>query len=134
MRRLTLAAAFAAALVAGCNSGVAPVGGTVTLDGKPLDGAAVSFTPAAGDPKAVGGSAGKTDPQGKYALKTVFGDKPGAMVGKHTVTVSVFRPDPANPEAAGKEQVPAKYNFKTELTFDVPAGGTDKADFDLKSK
>ena len=30
-------------------------------------------------------------------------------------------------------QVPVRYNGKTELTYDVPAGGTGKADFALTS-
>ncbi|MEX1042511.1 MAG: hypothetical protein WDZ51_17900 [Pirellulaceae bacterium] len=32
------------------------------------------------------------------------------------------------------ETLPAKYNAATELTFEVPAGGTEGADFDLEAK
>jgi hypothetical protein len=30
--------------------------------------------------------------------------------------------------------VPPRYNYKSTLTFDVPAAGTDKADFALEAK
>jgi len=79
----------------------------------------------------VGSSYGKTDAQGRYTLRTVAGDKSGAVVGKHRVTISLSKPDPNNPEGAAKDLIPAKYNLKSDLTFEVPAGGTDKADFAL---
>ena len=127
-----LAAGFVLAAVAGCGSSTASVSGVVTLDGKPLEGASVSFAPASGDGGGVGGSSGKTDAQGRYTLRTVVGDKSGAAVGKHKVTISLYKEDPKNPDGAGgKELVPAKYNVKSDLTFDIPSGGTDKADFAL---
>ncbi|QEL13667.1 DUF4198 domain-containing protein [Limnoglobus roseus] len=120
------------AAAAGCGGSAANVSGVVTLDGKPLEGAAVTFAPQ-GDKDSVGSSYGKTDAQGRYTLKTVVGDKPGAAVGKHKVSISLTQSaDPKNPESAAREVVPAKYNVKTELSCDVPSGGTDKADFDLK--
>lgn len=132
MRQLILGLCAAAALGAvGCGSGPAPVSGVVTLDGQPVEGVSVSFTPAAGDGDGIGGSYGKTDAQGKYALKTVIGDRAGAAPGKHKVVISLSKPDPKNPEGAEKNLIPAKYNTKSDLTFDVPASGTDKADFTL---
>jgi hypothetical protein len=133
LARLLRGLAVVAALgVAGCGGGPAAVSGVVTLDGQPLDGAVVTFTPTAADE--VGGSSGKTDAQGRYTLRTVLGDKAGASVGKHKVAVSLYKENPKNPDQAGSERVPQRYNQKTELTFDVPAGGTDKANFDLKTK
>lgn len=124
-----------AAAVAGCGGGsVAKVSGVVTLDGAPVEGATVSFTPASGDGGGVGGSAGKTDAEGRYTLRTVVGDRPGAAVGKHKVTISKFKEDPKNPEGKGQEFIPAKFNHNSTLTFDVPSGGTDKADFPLTTK
>ena len=124
-------ALVAAALVSGCGGGPAAVSGVVSLDGKPVEGATVNFTPAAGDGGGLGGSYGKTDAQGRYTLQTVAGDKRGAAVGKHKVTISLSKPDPSNPEGAAKDLIPAKYNVKSDLTFDVPSGGTNKADFAL---
>jgi hypothetical protein len=126
------AAGLVLAAVAGCGGSTASVSGVVTLDGKALEGASVSFTPAGGDPNKVGGSYGKTDAQGRYRLKTVVGDANGAVIGKHKVTISLYKENEKNPDGAGgKEIVPAKYNVKTDLTYDVPSGGTDKADFPL---
>ena len=68
-------------VASGCGGNTVPVSGVVTLDGKPVEGAAVSFTPEKSD--GVGGSYGKTDAQGRYSLKTVIGDKAGAAAGKH---------------------------------------------------
>lgn len=116
----------------GCGGGPANVSGVVTLDGKAVEGATVTFTPDSKDGGGVGGSYGKTDAQGRYTLRTVSGDKPGAVVGKHKVTISQSIPDPNNAEGIAKELIPARYNAKSDLTFDVPSGGTDKANFDLK--
>lgn len=126
-------AAVALLTAVGCGGGgTAAVGGVVTMNGKPVEGAVVTFNPQGVE---VSGSSGRTDAQGRYTLRTVLDDKSGAAVGKHRVAISQYKAgDPKNPESAGKETIPLRYNQNTELTFDVPAGGTDKADFDLKGK
>lgn len=128
--------AVALLAVVGCGGGTAAVSGVVTMDGKPLEGAVVTFSPIGGDPEGgVGGSSGRTDAEGRYSLKTVLSERSGASVGKHRVMISQFKGgDPKNPEGGGKEAVPLRYNHNTELTFDVPAGGTAQANFELKSK
>lgn len=73
-------------LLTGCgDSGpdMAPVTGVVTLDGAPVENAAVMFVPEAGGRPATG----LTDAEGKFSLETL---KPGdgALVGKHKVTVT----------------------------------------------
>ena len=144
MMRHLVCCAFAALLV-GCGEDphrLAPVGGNVTLDGKPLSGALVSFIPAAkpGQTAAVT-SRGVTDERGDYTL-TTSDDRPGAVIGRHLVHVSTRR---AAAAASGEvlegqavtqsaERVPAKYNIRSELSFEVPAEGTDQADFQLKSR
>lgn len=131
MRQLITGLLVAAAVSAGgCGGGPAAVSGVVTLDGKPVEGASVSFAPSGAD-GGIGGSYGKTDAQGRYELRTVIGDRSGAAPGKHKVAISLSKPDPNNPEGAAKDLIPAKYNTKSDLTFEVPAGGTDKADFTL---
>jgi len=132
--RIRVAAVLLAAAVAGCGGGSARVSGVVTLDGAPVEGATVSFTPASGDGGGLGGSAGKTDAEGRYTLRTVVGDRSGAAVGKHKVTISKFREDSKSPEGKGQDLIPAKFNTGSTLTFDVPSGGTDKADFPLTTK
>src|SRR5439155_21810734 len=76
------ALAAAVLITTGCGSGnkVVPVSGTVTLDGKPLANAHVAFQPEApkGSQNAGVGSYGVTDASGKYTLKMVDTDQPGA--------------------------------------------------------
>ncbi|MBA4065906.1 MAG: hypothetical protein C0501_19740 [Isosphaera sp.] len=128
--------AFAAAALclAGCGGGPEPVSGVVTLDGTPVEGAAVTFAPEAGDGGGVGGSYGRTGPDGRYTLKTVVGDRPGAARGKHRVTVSKTTADPANPDGRVREAIPARYTTPGALTVDVPAGGTTAADLVLTTR
>ncbi len=93
-----------------------PVTGTVTLDGKPVSGAAVVFTPDEGRQ-----ATGTTDDAGRFELSTFeLGD--GALPGKHRVTVAKTTVDFSDEE---EEKVvfliPQKYgNLSTsELTSDV---------------
>ena len=130
-------------LFLGCSGSkkFAPVSGTVTVNGKPLANATVSFMPVAeqGSIEAGDSSVGKTNEKGEYILKSSKG-KGGAQVGKHKVSVSLLSEQAGDrderPPRGGwpmADKVPAKYNAKTELTYEVTAGGTDKADFPLKS-
>ena len=144
MRSLCLLALLTAA--AGCGSSkpydLAPVSGRVTLDGKPLANARVTFQPQH-DPKAgaLSGpeSFGETDSDGRYSLTTVF-QEAGATVGKSRVMVTTvkYEPVPGNADAVrtiGKELVPNKYyTDKAPLYFDVPGGGSAAANFDLTTK
>jgi hypothetical protein len=136
--RLVLAGLLLALM--GCSGGpkMVPVSGTVRLDGKPLVYAAVYFNPvpAGGQITAPGpGSLGVTDENGHFTLAIAgTGGTPGALVGEHRVRISTrgvgSGPDENAPPQP--ERVPAKYNTNTELTFTVPPGGTDAANFDLK--
>jgi hypothetical protein len=130
---------LALVLALGCGSRkVAPVSGKVTLNGKALAGATVTFQPIATSGIDAGDSSmGKTDAEGKYTLETSKGAR-GARVGKHRVSISLLETQKGegHPPRGGwpiKEKIPSEYNGdKTTLSFDVPAGGTDKADFPLK--
>ena len=138
--RASLLLGFALVLGLGCGSGkFAPVSGTVTMNGKPLAGALVIFSPIAreGSIDAGPGSSGKTNDKGEYTLTSDTG-RTGALVGKHRVSVSLMNPGTSESDERRRpgqlvNQVPVRYNGKTELTYEVPAGGTDKADFALKS-
>jgi len=138
---LRLLVLLVACLAAGCGGGpnVVPVSGRVTLDGKPVAGVHVSFQPVAteGNKNPGGGSYAITDADGRFTLRLVEGGGAGAAVGKHRVEIttrievdnatdSVKAPNP-------KTVIPAKYNRSSNLTFEVPPGGTDKADFALTS-
>jgi|SRR5215469_11396981 len=138
--RARLLLGFALVFGLGCGSGkFAPVSGTVTMNGKPLAGALVIFSPVAKEGRidAGIGSSGKTNDKGEYTLTSDTG-RPGALVGKHRVSVSLMSSGSGESDDRRRpgqlvNQVPVRYNGKTELTYDVPAGGTDKADFALKS-
>jgi hypothetical protein len=81
---------IALGLVIGCDSGpdrpaTFSVTGTVTLDGDPVEGAAVNFIPTSGGKSA----AGVTDASGKYSL-TTFASGDGAVPGEYNVTIAKY--------------------------------------------
>jgi hypothetical protein len=132
---------FVVLLAAGCGSTkTAPVSGRITLNGKPLAKASVTFAPIGSKDKQEPGpsSAGITDADGRYSLTLIGEEGNGAMIGKHKVRIALQEEvdttvDEIKPKDAAKlKQLPLKYNGQTTLEFDVPAGGTDKADFELK--
>ena len=91
-RRWQAALVAAATACIGCNGGdaeMAPVTGTVTMNGQPVTGVFVKFQPNAlpGETSAPTRAAmADVDSEGRYELSTnVKGD--GAAVGAHTVTV-----------------------------------------------
>lgn len=104
------------------------VSGVITLDGKPLAGATVTFLPQIEDEELasrVASSVGMTDADGQYSLMYVK-DVEGAAVGPHIVAVTLPLPN-------GAESLPRKYNSASELTFEVKSGNNDGS-FELTSK
>jgi len=104
MNRITVMAAVSLACIAsGCGGNVDPnrpetyaVSGTVTYQGKAVEGALVFFHPA---DKGLPGAVGRTDADGRYLL-TTFGASDGAVAGQYNVTVVRYDqpPLPANPD------------------------------------
>jgi hypothetical protein len=123
-------------VVAGCAKKLPLVSGRVTLDDQPLPNASVLFEPET-DGKRVGpGSSAMTNEKGEFTLKQNSTGLPGAMAAKYQVTITALE-GPAPPPTEDspkprKDKVPAKY--KGKLSFEVPAGGTTSANFDLKSR
>lgn len=121
-------------VVVGCgrskpNREFGTVQGTVTLNGKPLAGAAVVFEPDSGRP-----SYGTTNESGEYSL-TYRGNSWGAVVGHHKVritTEAVLEDSPDAPPVFLKERLPQRYHSKSILTADV-AAGENVVDFPLTS-
>ena len=103
------------------------VQGSVTMGGKPLSGAMVTFSPEKGRP-----SAATTDSSGKYEL-TYVGDTKGAKLGPHKVSITTVQEDSGEEGAAteAKEPIPAKYNVATTLTAEVK-DGPNTFDFKLE--
>lgn len=140
--------ALVGAVLCGCDhSGkYVPVSGVVTLNGSPLPGVMVTFQPMSsakgGDAGGVGSYA-MTDANGKFTLEaSTANPQKGALVGKHKVRVATPPKGGANKDsdsAAGSSKtpnadpIPARYNAESTLEFEVPAGGTDKANLQLTS-
>jgi hypothetical protein len=138
MRRWFLALSFCF-LLAGCGGPfkTASVSGRVTANGKPLANVAVLFQPiATADNKDPGpGSTGVTDSDGRYTLTIVGKNSRGAVVGKHKVRIMRMgdNTDSADDQPKPVKPVSRRGKRETALEFEVPAGGTDAANFDLKS-
>ena len=107
------------------------VRGTVTIDGKPLEGAIISFSPTEGGRV----SQDKTDAKGTFNL-IYIGSTRGAKTGKHSVriTTAYEAVDPATGQMVEhEERVPKRYNStNTVLTADINPG-KNLVDFDLQS-
>ena len=152
-----LSAALVGILIgAGCGGRTIKVEGLVTLDGKPLPGATVTFVPTGGEGRQ---ASSFTEKDGSFRLSTYkTGD--GALPGEYKVTVAYFPPEAeegaisgnaspedvmafmAKKEVAGKSKkkksqpvvVPPRYGDpgQTPFTYRVPPDG--KVVLELKSK
>lgn len=150
-----LASVMACLAIAGCGSKdeapkVAPAGGTVTYQGKPVTGATVTFV-TEGAPKV---GVGITDAQGKFQIGT-FTANDGAIIGEHKVVVAkvasagaggTMSPDDYMkkmasggssakiPGSDAKNELPTKYSSQatTDLKASVKAGDANNFTFELK--
>lgn len=129
----------------GCGSAevqLASVAGTVTMNGEPLPGATVLFRPRTtaeeSEAKGAAESFGKTDEQGHYDLAVVMTGATGAVVGPNDVIITLDEFEEILPsyDSSGKDRrgpnpIPAEYNSKTTLEFNVPSAGAEEAEFKL---
>lgn len=123
---LSLALLALASGLVGCSNGdVGTVSGTIHLDGKPLEGAMVTFYPqvdASAAFDSAGTSQGLTDANGEYEL-ILSRDAKGAMVGEHLVYIETQEDGGGGDYGAGKkEMVPKRYNSESELKVTVEPG------------
>ncbi len=131
MRAIALSfAVIAVSLSSGCGGGgvpTLPVNGIVTMDDKPMDGAAVTFYAEAGG---IGGTA-RTGSDGKFVVMGGDGKSKGLAPGKYKVTVSKMA-IAGNPEEQGavteadiKNDLPPIYSSpaQTKLSFSVTGDG-----------
>jgi hypothetical protein len=133
--------AVALLLLPGCFGGsnvpeLAKVSGTITMDGKPLPDATVTFFPQSlqGD-QAARPATGATDESGHYELHYSTTES-GARPGQYKVAVSTYRPEgedrDGNEVPGSPETVPGVYNTQTTLSADVKVDGSP-LDFKLQS-
>jgi hypothetical protein len=119
------------ALTSGCTPSVpkppplATVKGTIQLDGKPMKSGDVEFEAIAQPPK---------------TMKIEDGAFSGEVfTGKNTVRVHMYKEGPpasTDPEKKPMkmEAIPAQYNTKSSLSYDVPEGGASDLKFNVTSK
>ena len=121
---------MAVALVGCGGSGDTPelgtVEGTVTLDGKPLANATVTFIPQ--DTEQRRPSNAQTNESGEFELK-YSREHDGAPPGKYLVEI---RTGGGEDDDVVKESVPANYNTNSELVRDVKSGHNE-FEFKLES-
>jgi hypothetical protein len=143
-RNLAFAAVLGALAVSlmGCgSSGYPPVSGVVTLNGNPCRNCIVMFQPMStpDNPQPGRGSSGQTDQDGRFTLKCDDG-RPGAAVGKHQIRIitiynkevkgyEVWDPALKKMVKVAGDPIPKEWNSDTKQDFEVPSGGTDKANF-----
>jgi hypothetical protein len=118
-----------------------PTSGTVLYQGKPIEGAEVTFTDKAGTSTGVG----KTDSSGQFYLTTHI-EKDGAVAGPQIVSIRRVEvidktPKDVDVSAGGvalppeiKWIIPEKYSIpaKSGLTAEVTEAGPNDFKFDLK--
>jgi hypothetical protein len=150
MRGRWILAGLVATVLPGCGGGptLVPVHGTVTINGKPLEGATVAFAPEQGNAVDTPGT-DVTGPEGNYKL--MYQGRSGIAPGKYRVAISKleakagvvipenFKKDPMMAKMAGltKETLPDSATGQaTEGSFarEVKDSGDNQFDFDVKAK
>lgn len=134
-----LAAVWTPALLLciGCGGGddLAPVDGMVRLNGEPLTRGIVTFTPEAGR-----SASGTINSDGTFRLGT-YDERDGALVGTHGVSITATEASSGRPNFDSDRvtppkdlSVPPRYaSAETSgLTFEVKAGESNHAEFDLQ--
>jgi hypothetical protein len=146
-------------VAAGCGSGgpsLVPVSGTVTLDGKPLEGATITFIPDPSNAKPQTDGGDVTGPGGTFA--STYRNRAGLAPGKYKVVVtkpsdsaasgqasklpseitkSSYMANLATSSGAGAKAAEAPWPYgdgaKTPLSQEVSANGETNLTFGLKS-
>jgi hypothetical protein len=121
MRLPSVLAVLAAGLSAGCGGAkLAPVSGRVTCDGKPLESAAIIFSPIPENendlegPKAANGGVNN----GRFEFVSTFKEGDGAFVGRHRVLITLEHPESCRCLPTNEiilEVKPGQNDFEIEL-------------------
>lgn len=139
---LTMIASFTGCGGRGDGPSLAPVAGRVLVDGKAIQGIAVTFLPDNTRSTTGPASVGVTDAAGAFTL-TAPGNRPGAVIGHHKVTVACpFDPaggssptGEAPSSGAMRCSIPSTYTDPgtTPLAAEVAAGpaGTNDVTLDV---
>lgn len=137
MSRLLVPAAWTLAVLVGCQKppDIVQVSGVVLLDGRPLADAVVTFQPVrdGGTLPRLGGSVGRTDEAGRFSLRLIEPDSPGAAVGKHVVTITTAVSGPSDAVLPRRERVPRSWRDGSQI-FEVTSAGTTTARIEMRSR
>lgn len=112
---------------------VFPVSGVVTFNGKPIEGAFVTFSP---NDKNVRTAAGQTDAEGKFKLTTFkIGD--GCTPGRMTVTIakieSPTEPDPKTGKIPPmRSHLPIRYSERENSGLEATVEAKPENHFEFK--
>ncbi|MFG0262992.1 MAG: hypothetical protein ACF788_11425 [Novipirellula sp. JB048] len=123
----------ALSLSVGCGGGsdldLHPVTGTVTFDGEPIPEGRVQFRALEGDQRSF---AGKIE-NGAYSVETFTGPMRVEVRASRLIPGKFDETsNPGEKTPVGEMYIPEKYNSRSELSADIPAGG-DVVNFDLTS-
>lgn len=107
----------------------APVTGTVTIDGQPINSGVVMFVPKSGR-----SSRGEIQPDGTFRLAT-YGKGDGAILGENRVVVYSISETLGTTSGRALADVPRKYSSPatTDITYEVKAGVENFAKIKLTS-
>jgi len=116
----------------GCGENFAAVKGVVKINGEPVEGAEVIFTPKGGGRSAFA----ETGADGSYELNYTAGNM-GAALGEHTVSLSTYQQPTLNDnekvvDKGVPERFPPDANVRSTLTAEVTSGD-NTIDFDIKA-
>jgi hypothetical protein len=131
LRQAVLIVCFGCLLSYGCGPtatglpNVAPVSGTVTLNGEPLANASIVFESESGH-----SALGTTDAAGNFLLMAP-GNQRGAVIGLNKVRITSQLDAPPAPN--WRDPIPARYNSASELSAEVKAG-ENSFTFELQRK
>src|ERR1700761_6959661 len=131
MRRRDLAFLLIVAL-AGCGGAervsLAPLTGSVTLDGKPLEAGMIVFTPAKGRP-----ASGKVK-SGQIVDVTTYDPNDGAPVGRLVITLMDLPPE--GMDVPKERIIPSKYGSaeESDLTVAVYSGKPNSVNVELNKE
>ncbi|MBM4074478.1 MAG: carboxypeptidase regulatory-like domain-containing protein [Planctomycetes bacterium] len=122
---------LAVLLMFGCGRGdlppLAPVKGTITVDGKPYANGFVQFYSQSGGRPGTS----PTDDNGKYEIMYLQGVK-GARIGMNRVEITTEWPD-GEPPIGEVDPIGPEYNSKSTLSAEVKKGN-NVFDFNIESQ
>lgn len=139
LQRFSVAALGVSTFVAGCADadplGRQPVSGRITIDGAPLSSGAIMLDPGT---EREGTAVGATIHDGAFSIEREEGPTPGTYKVRIYSSSNVQAPAP--PGSSDRkprpmvERIPARYNTRTEESFEVQAQAGNRLNLDVRSE